>query len=98
LKVLITEGYGFLGSTLALHLCERGHDVVAMDNLVRRGSESNIDSEINQIGGLRSGVFSAGGAMNSFFLLEAAQFLEKKLGRSMSITHEESPRKADTVT
>jgi CDP-paratose 2-epimerase len=43
LKVLITGGCGFLGSTLALYLRERGHDVVAMDNLVRRGSESNIE-------------------------------------------------------
>ncbi len=42
MKVLITGGCGFLGSTLALHLREKGHDVVAMDNLVRRGSESNI--------------------------------------------------------
>jgi CDP-paratose 2-epimerase len=42
LKVLITGGCGFLGSQLSLHLREQGHDVVAMDNLVRRGSESNI--------------------------------------------------------
>ena len=42
MKILITGGCGFLGSQLALYLCERGHDVVAMDNLVRRGSESNI--------------------------------------------------------
>jgi CDP-paratose 2-epimerase len=42
LKVLITGGCGFLGSQLALYLRERDHDVVAMDNLVRRGSESNI--------------------------------------------------------
>ena len=60
-----------------------------------------VDLEINQIGqigGLRSGVFNAGGgAANSFSLLEATQFLEKKLGRSMSITHEASPRKADTA-
>jgi CDP-paratose 2-epimerase len=43
LKILITGGCGFLGSTLALYLRERGHEVVAMDNLVRRGSESNIE-------------------------------------------------------
>jgi len=54
--------------------------------------------EIGQIGRLRSGVFNAGGgAANSLSLLEATQFLEKRLGRSMSITHEESFRKADTV-
>jgi CDP-paratose 2-epimerase len=43
LKVLITGGCGFFGSQLALFLRERGHQVVAMDNLVRRGSESNIE-------------------------------------------------------
>ncbi len=42
MKVLITGGCGFLGSQLSLHLREQGHDMVAMDNLVRRGSESNI--------------------------------------------------------
>jgi len=43
LKVLITGGCGFLGSNLALYLRDRGHDIVALDNLVRRGSESNIE-------------------------------------------------------
>jgi CDP-paratose 2-epimerase len=57
-----------------------------------------VELEIGQIGRLRSGVFNAGGgAANSLSLLEATHFLEKRLGRSMSITHEESPRKADTV-
>ena len=57
-----------------------------------------VDLEIGQIGSLRSGVFNAGGgAANSLSLLEATHFLEKRFGRSMSITHEESPRKADTV-
>jgi CDP-paratose 2-epimerase len=40
---MITGGCGFLGSQLAFYLRERGHDIVAMDNLVRRGSESNIE-------------------------------------------------------
>lgn len=57
-----------------------------------------VDLEIGQIGRLHSGVFNAGGgAANSLSLLEATQLLEKRLSRSMSITHEESPRKADTV-
>jgi CDP-paratose 2-epimerase len=43
LKVLISGGGGFLGSRLALYLRGRGHEVVAMDNLVRRGRESNIE-------------------------------------------------------
>lgn len=43
MRILITGGCGFVGSQLALHLCERGHRVIAMDNLVRRGSEANIE-------------------------------------------------------
>jgi CDP-paratose 2-epimerase len=43
LKILITGGCGFLGSCLAIYLRERGHAAITMDNLVRRGSESNID-------------------------------------------------------
>ena len=41
MRILITGGAGFLGSQLAFHLRER-HEVVAMDNLVRRGSELNL--------------------------------------------------------
>ena len=42
MRILITGGCGFVGAHLALHMRERGHHVVAMDNLVRRGSERNI--------------------------------------------------------
>jgi CDP-paratose 2-epimerase len=57
-----------------------------------------VEIEIGQINRLRSGVFNAGGgAANSLSLLEATEFLEKRLGRSMSIVHEQTPRKADTV-
>jgi CDP-paratose 2-epimerase len=41
-RILITGGCGFIGARLALHFTEQGHRVVAMDNLVRRGSEGNI--------------------------------------------------------
>ena len=68
-------------------------DILFVDDVCRL-----VDLEIGQIGRLRSGVFNAGGgAANSLSLLEATQFLEKRLGRSMSISHEQSPRKADTV-
>ena len=43
IKILITGGCGFPGSSLAIYLRERGHVVIVMDNLVRRGSESNIE-------------------------------------------------------
>ncbi len=44
MRVLVTGGCGFVGSHLCLHLAAQRHRVVAMDNLVRRGSEGNIES------------------------------------------------------
>jgi CDP-paratose 2-epimerase len=41
-RVLITGGGGFVGASLAIALAGRGHDVVALDNLRRRGSELNL--------------------------------------------------------
>ena len=42
--ILITGGAGFVGSNLAIHLAERHPDweIVALDNLHRRGSELNL--------------------------------------------------------
>ncbi len=42
MQILVTGGCGFVGSHVALHLREKGHQVYVMDNLVRRGSERNI--------------------------------------------------------
>lgn len=42
MQILITGGAGFMGSQLAFFMSERGHKVVVMDNLVRRGSELNL--------------------------------------------------------
>jgi len=42
LHILVTGGCGFIGSHVAVHLREQGHQVSVMDNLVRRGSEQNI--------------------------------------------------------
>jgi CDP-paratose 2-epimerase len=41
--ILITGGAGFVGSELAIRLSDKNHRVVVMDNLVRRGSESNLE-------------------------------------------------------
>jgi CDP-paratose 2-epimerase len=40
--VLVTGGAGFVGTTLCLALVERGCEVVALDNLRRRGAELNV--------------------------------------------------------
>src|SRR5258708_20154717 len=41
--ILITGGAGFVGSELAVRMSDKNHRVVVMDNLVRRGSESNLE-------------------------------------------------------
>ena len=43
-RILVTGGAGFVGSSLAIALAERRPDaqVVAFDNLSRRGSELNL--------------------------------------------------------
>jgi nucleoside-diphosphate-sugar epimerase len=43
-KILVTGGCGFVGSHLAINLKTKypSYEVVAMDNLKRRGSELNI--------------------------------------------------------
>ena len=43
MHILITGGAGFVGSELAVRMSENNHRVVVMDNLVRRGSESNLE-------------------------------------------------------
>lgn len=42
MKVLITGGAGFVGSSLSIRFAEAGHAVIALDNLLRRGSELNL--------------------------------------------------------
>ncbi|MDQ5807114.1 MAG: NAD-dependent epimerase/dehydratase family protein [Actinomycetota bacterium] len=43
-RVLVTGGAGFVGANLAVRLAERhpGHEIVAFDNLKRRGAELNL--------------------------------------------------------
>jgi CDP-paratose 2-epimerase len=45
MKILITGGAGFVGSTIALQLKQKypAYDIVAFDNLKRRGSELNLE-------------------------------------------------------
>ena len=42
MRILITGGCGFLGSNLALHGMNLGHDILIVDNLYRDGSENNL--------------------------------------------------------
>ena len=37
MKILVTGGAGFVGSTLCRYLLEKGHEVVCFDNLIKGG-------------------------------------------------------------
>jgi CDP-paratose 2-epimerase len=41
-KYLVTGGAGFIGCNAARRWMERGHDVVVLDDLSRRGADSNL--------------------------------------------------------
>lgn len=41
-RMLITGGAGFIGSNLAHHLLQTGHQIAIFDNLSRRGTDQNI--------------------------------------------------------
>jgi CDP-paratose 2-epimerase len=43
LHILVTGGCGFVGCHVARHFREQGHRITVMDNLVRRGSERNLE-------------------------------------------------------
>ena len=43
MKYLVTGGAGFIGCNAARRWLERGHDVVVLDDLSRRGADSNLD-------------------------------------------------------
>lgn len=42
MKILITGGAGFVGANLAVYFANKGHEIISMDNLVRRGSENAL--------------------------------------------------------
>lgn len=41
MKILITGGAGFVGTNLATHMSQKGHDITIIDDLSRKGSEIN---------------------------------------------------------
>lgn len=43
MKFLVTGGCGFLGSNLAKHVMDQGHELFVLDNLFRFGSEQNLN-------------------------------------------------------
>lgn len=44
MNIFITGGAGFIGANLAFYFKELNHNVIVLDNLVRRGSELNLES------------------------------------------------------
>ena len=45
MRILILGGDGFCGWPTSLHLSARGHDVVIVDNLARRGADLELEAE-----------------------------------------------------
>lgn len=41
MKIIVTGGVGFIGTNLCMSALERGYEVIALDNLSRKGSEVN---------------------------------------------------------
>ncbi len=42
MKVLVTGGTGFIGSNVCMSFANKGHEVIALDNLSREGTEKNL--------------------------------------------------------
>ena len=43
MRALVTGAMGFVGTNLVKRLLDKGHDVLALDSLSRKGSELNLD-------------------------------------------------------
>lgn len=44
MKIIVAGGDGFCGWPTALYLSDRGHDIVIVDNLVRREYDEELGS------------------------------------------------------
>lgn len=49
MRIVVTGGAGFVGANLCKYFAAKGHEVIAVDNLVRRGSELNL-SDFKRLG------------------------------------------------
>lgn len=44
MKILITGGCGFIGTNTALYFQKKGHEIIVLDDLTRKGSEINLET------------------------------------------------------
>ena len=86
MKFVITGGAGFIGSHIAKHLVNEGHDVVIVDNLSRGRLEnlSKIKEQIEDVLGIDASDASLVSAKTG---QGVEQLLEKIITKQLRINH-----------
>jgi len=84
MKVIVLGGDGFVGWPTALHLSEKGHEVIIVDNLSRRNIDNELECEsltpIQPMGIRLQAWKEVSGKTIRFVLLDVAMEYDKLLG------------------